>query len=225
MTPQPKVAWNGAEYLAVSGGIGLFAGRVQAVRLDAAGTPQGKPVDVIGGTKDANFSLAGVPDLGWLVVSHRSMPDPWGWGGPGAMRAVLVNAKGLPENLDALKEPGGAKEKLPGWLDEGRKKEKGATWPWGESAVAFDGKHSVVVWQRHHLCGEKNTNFENCDLIAARVDGYKSLDPAGMPVAASPTDEKWPALASNGAGRLFLLYEKHQGDGTVSVMGRMLTTE
>jgi hypothetical protein len=69
------------------------------------------------------------------------------------------------------------------------------------------------------------TNFENCDLIAARVDGYKSLDPAGVPVAASPAEEKRPALASDGAGRLLLVYEKQQGDGKVSVAGRMLRTE
>ena len=225
VTPQPKVSWNGSQYLAVSGGAGFWSGKVQAAQLDAGGAPRGKPVDVIGGTKAAVFSISGVPGKGWLVVSHRSPPDPWGWGGPGAMRAVLVNAQGQPENQDAVKEQGLGKDRLPGWLDMGRAKAKGDTWPWGESASAFDGKPSVVVWQRQHLCGEKMTNFENCDLIAARVDGYKSLDPAGVPVAASPAEEKRPALASDGAGRLLLVYEKQQGDGKVSVAGRMLRTE
>ncbi|MCY3019733.1 MAG: hypothetical protein NTW87_11980, partial [Planctomycetota bacterium] len=239
MTPQPKVAWNGSQYLAVSGGAGFWAGNVQAVQLDAhaetgtaGGAPRGKPVDVIRGTKAAVFSISGVPGKGWLVVSHRSPPDPWGWGGPGAMRAVLVSAEGRPENQDGVKEPAGVRDRLPGWLDIGGGKAKGGTWPWGESASVFDGKRSVVVWERHHLCGEKMTNFENCDLIAARVDGYKSLDTAGVPVAHAETgaagsaaEQKGPALASDGAAALLVVYEKHQGDGRVSVVGRMLKTE
>ena len=44
-------------------------------------------------------------------------------------------------------------------------------------------EQSVVVWQRYHLGGEKMTKFLKCDVIAARVDGIKSLDPAGVPWA------------------------------------------
>lgn len=123
------------------------------------------------------------------------------------------------------KEPAGVQSRLPNWLDMGKAKAKGDTWPWGESASAFDGQHSVVVWQRHHLCGEKMTNFENCDLIAARVDGYKPLDAAGVAVAASAAEERRPAVASDGVGRLLMVYEKQQGAGAVSVMGRMLQSK
>lgn len=225
ITPQPRVAWNGTAYLAAGGGAGFWQGSVYAVRLGENGAPLGKPLEVIKGTKAAVFSLSGVPGRGWLVVSHRSPPDPWGWGGPGAMRAVLVNADGRPENTDGVKEPAGVKEQLPGWLDMGREKTKGSTWPWGASASAFDGKRSVVVWQRHHLCGEKMTNFTNCDLIAARVDGYRSLDVTGIPVAASEAEETCPALASDGAGGLLAVYEKGQGDGRTAIMARVLRTE
>jgi hypothetical protein len=225
MSPQPKVAWNGAHYLAASGGAGFWQGTVQAIRLTVEGRPEGKPVPVISGTKAAVFSIAAVPAKGWLVVSHRSPPDPWGWGGPGAMRAVLVNPDGQPENRDGIKEPAGIQERLPGWLDLGKAETAGATWPWGESAIAFDGRQSVVVWQRHHLCGEKMTEFENCDLMAARVDGYQSRDAAGVPVAAGPREERRPALASAGDGRLLLLYEQRQADGRVILVGRCLHTE
>ena len=139
------------------------------------------------------------------------------------MRAALVNPDGKLENQDAIKEPAGVKARLPCWLDFGRAKKPGATWPWGQSASAWDGTHSVVVWQRHHLCGEKLTNFENCDLIAARVDGFKSLDEAGIPVAASAADETSPALASDGAGRLLCVYEKRSADARSRVAGRVLT--
>jgi hypothetical protein len=224
MTPQPKVAWDGPQYLAAAGGSGAWAGSVQAVRLDAGGAPQGKPVQVIRGTKAAVFSLAPSPGRGWLVVSPRSPPDPWGWGGPGAMRAVRIDRDGQPENTDGLREPSGVRDRLPGWLDMGLEKTAGATWPWGESAIAHDGRHHVVVWQRYHLGGEKRTEFENGDLIAARVDGFRSLDPAGIPVADGPTDETSPALAGGGDGRLLLLYERHETDGRATVVGRLLTT-
>jgi hypothetical protein len=222
VTPQPRVAWNGSHYLAAGGGAGAFKGNVLAVRLHADGTPQGKPAVVIRGTKAAAFSLCGVPPRGWLVVSHRSPPDPWGWGGPGAIRAAFVNTKGQTTNEDALKEPAGVKERLPGWLDMGLARSSAATWPWGPNASAFDGRQTVVVWQRHHLCGEKWTNFENCDLIAARVSGHRSLDPQGIPVAASRAEEQAPTLASAGTGRFLLIYERHEGAGRVLIAGRLL---
>jgi hypothetical protein len=225
MTPQPRIAWNGASYLAAGGGAGFWAGNVSAVRLAAGGTPQGKPAIVLGGTKAAVFSLSPVPGRGWLAVSHRSPPDPWGWGGPGAMRAALIGPRGEGEDKEALKEPSGVQSRLPNWLDMGKEKKAGATWPWGESASAFDGSRSVVVWQRHHLAGEKWTDFEDCDLIVARADGFRSLDPAGVPVAATPAEERRPALASDGRGKCLLVHETGRGDGRWRVAARLLRTE
>ena len=225
VTPQPKIAWNGSHYLAAGGGAGAFKGSVHAVRLNADGTPQGKPTAVIRGTKAADFSLTGVPGKGWLVVSHRSGPDPWGWGGPGAVRAAFLDAEGRTTNEDAIKEPAGVKDRLPGWLDFGRDKSAGATWPWGPNASAFDGRQTVVVWQRHHLCGEKMTNFENCDLIAARVVGHQSQDPPGVPVADSAAEEMAPALAGGDRGQLLLVYEVHEADGRVRIAGRLIRSD
>ncbi|HUT35323.1 MAG TPA: hypothetical protein VNE39_17685 [Planctomycetota bacterium] len=220
-TPQPELAWGGNCYLAAYGSQTVFT-----VMLG----PEGKPLNsakwgnqTIRSTKAAAFSLSAAAAKGWLVVGHRSPPDPWGWGGPGAMRAAFVNPDGKLENQDAVKEPAGVKSRLPGWLDFGREKKPGATWPWGQSASAWDGKHSLVVWQRHHLGGEKVTNFENCDLIAARVDGFKSLDEAGVPIAASAAEETRPALASDGAGRVLCVYEKRGPDAGSRIAGRMLT--
>ncbi len=90
---------------------------------------------------------------------------------------------------------------------------------------AWAGKHSLVIWQRHHLCGEKMTNFENCDLIAARVDGFKSLDRTGVPVAATEADEAKPAVASDGAGTILCVYEKREKDGKARVTGRILRVQ
>ncbi len=219
-TPQPKVAWNGKSYLAACGGAGFWSGEVRGVLLGADGKPLGKPTPILGGTKSAIFSLSAVPDKGWLVVTHRSPPDPWGWGGPGAMRAAFVGLEG--KTLEPVKEQY-PQARLANWLDFGREKKPGATWPWGASASAWDGKRSLVVWQRHHLCGEKMTNFENCDLIAARVEGHRSLDEAGVPVAASEADELSPALASDGGGRLLCVYEKRSSDAIARIACRLLT--
>ncbi len=125
-------------------------------------------------------------------------------------------------NQDAVKEPAGVKSRLPGWLDSARSRKPGAAWPWGPSASIWDGKHSLVVWQRHRLDGEKLTNFENCDLIAARVDGYTSLDRAGVPVAATEAEEIRPALACDGAGRVLCVYEKHGRGARSRIAARML---
>jgi hypothetical protein len=220
-TPQPKIAWNGNSYLVACGGAGFWSGEVRGILLGADGRPAGKPTPLLGGTKAANFSISAVPGKGWLVVSHRSAPDPWGWGGPGAMRAAFVNLQGKPENSTREESP---QSRLPNWLDVGREKTKTSTWPWGYSASAWDGKQSVVVWQRYHLAGEKMTNLVNCDLIAARVDGFKSLDPDGVPVAASDAEETRPALASDGAGRLLCVYEKHAQDGVAAIAMRAMLT-
>jgi hypothetical protein len=173
----------------------------------------------------AVFSLVPAAGNRWLVISHRSLPDPWGWGGPGAMRAVLIGEDGQPVNQDGIQEPAGVQDRLPGWLDLGWEKKEGATWPWGESACALDGARCVVVWQRHHLSGEKMTDLVDCDMIAPRIDGYRSLDPSGAPVAATPAEERRPALASGGEGRLLLVHERCQPDGRGRVAGRLIRTE
>ena len=222
MTPQPRVAWSGSHYLVASGGIGVFRGTVHTRRLTRDGQPVGKADRVLYGTKAADFSLSTAGAQGWLVVSHRSRPDPWGWEGPGAMRAAFVNADGKPEN--EVKEPSGVNHRLLNWLDLGKDKKEGATWPFGASASAFGGKHSLVVWQRHHLSGEKMTTLTNSDLIAARVDGFQSLDPAGIPVAASDRDELLPSLGGDGRGNFLLVYEQHRKDGRAFVCFRMLST-
>ncbi|MEI8257271.1 MAG: nucleotide excision repair endonuclease, partial [Deltaproteobacteria bacterium] len=64
--------------------------------------------------------------------------------------------------------------KLANWLDFGKDKNEGSPWPYGHSAVAWDGKQFVAVWQRHHIA--KSVSLTNCDLIASRVEGWKPLD-------------------------------------------------
>ncbi len=214
-SPQVRIAWGGGAYLAAYG-----ASATDCVLLGRDGKPAGKSAMAIRSTKEAAFSLSAAPGAGWLIVGHRSPPDPWGWGGPGAMRCAFVAADGKVEN-PTLQEPSGNWKKLDNWLDvsDGRK-----TWPWGESASAWDGKRFVAVWPRHHIVGETKSSFANCDLFASRVDRWKPLDPAGVPVAATEAEERQPSLASNGAGTLLCAYEKGE-KGATAIAARLLRTK
>jgi len=224
-TPQPRIAWGGEHYL-VAFGDGILA----SLRLGPAGkpldpklNPKRNPWDgqLVRHCKQPLPSIAGSSGTGWLVVAHRSAPDYWGWGGPGAMRCYLVGPDGKRDPGIKI-EPSGVRTQS-NWLDIGLSKKAGATWPMGESAVAWDGKQFVVVWQRHHI--EKQVMFTNCDLIASRVDGFKPLDPDGVAVATSAEEEKKPALASDGAGKLLCVYERYGKDGRVQICARALATQ
>lgn len=204
--PQVRIAWSGKAYLAIYGSTEIHC---QVLAPD--GKPQGQGQRMMN-CKSAAFCVAGAPEKGWLVIGQRSPPDPWGWGGPGAMRCAVVTPDGKIDNPTA-KEPSGNWDKLQNWLDVGGRNR--TTWPWGESASAWDGKQYIAVWPRHRITGEKKSNFTNCDLIASRVEGWKPLDPDGIPVVASGAEERAPGLASAGPGNLLLVYEKSEKGKTV----------
>ena len=224
-TPQPRVAWCGNHYLVAYGTSNLDSLRL--TRDGKPADPRRKPWDgrVVRGSKHPVFSVAALPGRGWLVVNHRSPPDPWGWGGPGGMRCYLMTPDGkLDYSLRPLvkQDRGGNWSKLPNWLDVGGRKR--TTWPYGTSACAWDGRHAVVVWQRHHITGPKKSSFTNCDLMAARVDGWKPVDAEAFAVAAGPEEERNPALASDGNGALLCVYEKYGKDRKVRVVARTIET-
>ncbi len=56
------------------------------------------------------------------------------------------------------------------------------------------------------------------------MDGWKPADKDGIPVAASPADERNPALAGDGAGKLLCVYEKFV-DGRTAIVARTLRTQ
>lgn len=68
--------------------------------------------------------------------------------------------------------------------------------------VTYDGRTFVVAWDDASRGGG--------DVLATRVDGDgRALDPAAVVVAASPAAETSPSLASNGAGRTLVAYERY----------------
>jgi hypothetical protein len=110
--------------------------------------------------------------------------------------------------------------KLANWLDFGKDKRENSPWPYGQSAVAWDGRQFVAVWQRQHIT--KTVSLTNSDILISRVDGWKPLDTDGVPVAVTELEEKNPALASDGAGSLLCVYEKHDKSGKVAIVARVL---
>jgi hypothetical protein len=213
-----NIAWDGKSYLVLAA--------PYAEKLDASGQLVDKKKNKYGimtgiHAGGLTCSLAG-GNGGWLLINDRSQPDYWGWGGPGAMRCRPIGADG---KMDAtiLQESSGVQTKQPNWLDLGNEKKDGSPWPYGGNAVAWDGKQYVAVWQRFHI--EKAVMFTNCDLIASRVEGWKPLDDAGVPVANADVDEKNPALASDGKGGLLCAYEKYEKDGSTHICVRPITSQ
>jgi hypothetical protein len=219
IAPQLRVAWDGKSFLVACAQAGFWqTGHV--VRLAPDGTPAGRKLRAA--VRVGRYSLAGVPGKGWLLVTHRSPPDAWGWGGPGAVRCYFVLSDG---NVDGSmpKEKGyPGHEKLPNWVDASTKDR--AIWPYGPNACAWDGKQTVVVWQRYRCVGEKKSMLSNPDLMAARTDGWKRLDETPIAITAGEADETEPALASDGAGGLLCVYEKER-KGRIAICARALTTK
>ena len=218
LAPMLRAAWDGKSFLVACAEAGFWrTGDVVRLR------PDGKPVAKKRRATVwvSRYSLTGVPGKGWLLVTHRNSPNAWGWGGPGAMRCYFVLSDGTMDGSMPKEAGYPGHKKEPNWVDASTKDR--AVWPYGPSAGAWDGKQTVVVWQRYHCVGEKKSTFANGDLVAARTDRWKRKDETPVPVAASKADETEPALASDGAGRLLCVYEKER-KGNVAICVRVLTT-
>ena len=212
ITPQPKIAWDGTSFLVACGGKPSYPAASDVVRVGPEGQPVGKKFAAMGSA--GLISLSAVPGRGWLLVTHRNTPNAWGWGGPGAMRCCFILADGnLDPSLPKENAYPGYDKLEPNWLDY-TTKDRG-NWPWGPSASAWDGKQSVVVWQRFHCVGEKKSMLANGDIMLSRTDGWKRQGDVPVAVAASDAEELDPALASDGAGNLLCVYEKEVGTRTI----------
>ena len=213
-----RIAWDGTNYR-----LAFVARSLLSMRV----SPDGKPADKksvvalrkhLGAAIRFSHSVAAAPGQGMLAVFTRSQPDYWGWGGPGAMICLLVGMDNKPDA--AIPREDYPQTKLANWLDFGKEKREGSPWPYGASAVAWDGRQFVAAWQRQHIT--KTVSLRNSDIIASRVNGWKPLDAKGILVAATEREEKNPALACDGAGKLLCVYEKHHKDGKVAIVARVL---
>jgi hypothetical protein len=237
----PLIGWNGRDHLLVCVDAARGGARanlhLKIQRMDTAGKILSFERKA-GYMKSLYNSVCGVPGKGWMLMRARTVPDFWGWSGPGAQMAYSITSEGkLAADSPSEKyyDPKARKKVLPlNWLDTSLGKKATRTphsrvgktiWPYGNSALAADGQHCVAVWQRFHTGGATGADLVNGDIMAGRLDRWKPLDgEGGIPVAASPADEFNPAVAGNGSGKLVCVYEKIV-DGVTQICARTIEAQ
>lgn len=184
------------------------------------------------------------------VWARGLRPDPWGWGGPGAILSVRLKDDGsVPENKAFNKirwSPRGreqyVKRLLPGVLDTahwrgysgwpqgkpgGFKEATDGLWPHAYLAgAAIPGSKGgyFVVWVRAHMRGLAQTG--RFDILGGRLkSGAKWEAPDYPPVelCADGGANLLPALSASEPGRPFLLlYERRAANGRSTVRARFV---
>jgi hypothetical protein len=240
----PRIAFSGKDCL-----VACFDARrsgdrlatyVKYVGMDAGGKERFRSTyrEDVAYSFSRRVSVCGVPGKGWVLVCSRALPDFWGWSGPAAQRAYRITPEGkraADSPTESYYDPERKRHVVPAnWLDTSMGKETHRAagpagipeiWPWGDSALAGDGRYNVAVWQRYHTGGSTGIDMVNGDIHSGRLEGWKPLDgQGGVAVAASAADELNPALAGNNAGTLLCVYEKVLDDGTKQICARTLQT-
>lgn len=225
--PCPKVAFDGKSFLVAAGGAAGVFNPTLCRLVGADGKPTGPIERLANSGTFPELSLAAQPGGGWAVINHRVRPDFWGWGGPAAQRAYAVTPDGKLAG-DMPKDNGYPKAQTgqPHWLDGKHVDGKSLGVPYGPSSAAGDGKHVLAAWQRFQQSRRGYSVVLNqCDIICGRVDGWKPLDNPPIVLAGSPLDERRPALAGDGAGKLICVYEKLLESGMVTLAAKLVKTE
>ena len=225
--PRPNVVWSDTEYLVWGGPTGAFL-EMTLQRVGANGQLVGQGWKRFGsadsiGTGYAvggavHTSVAHRPGHGWLMLCDRAVPDFWGWGGPGALRAYAIEADGKLDATQPKETQPKAGQLQPNWVDVVKGEKEKKTWPYARNAVAWDGRQFVAMWTIFHF-GATGADLINGDLMLARIDGWKSRE--GMTpiaVAATTTNELNPAVATDGAGTLLCVYEKQPDDARANMV-------
>jgi len=181
---------------------------------------------------------------GFMTVAGRaSAPDPWGWGGPGALVLSRVQADGTtPEsklnyayrlsNLCSRSVPNvvdaavwkGAKTWNAGAVGGFQGTEDGL-WPTGWPAVAHDGKGTYLfAWVKGTIAKDR-LNLSNLDIWLRGMDARTlEVRVADRKAAASAADETRPVLVNGPAGEILLLYERLQSGAPRSIEARRIGT-
>ena len=179
------------------------------------------------------------------VASRASVPDPWGWGGPGAVVLSRVLADGstpesklnyayrlsnlcsrsVPNVVDAAVWKGsktwdaGAVGGFPGTQD--------GLWPTGSPAVVHAGKDLfLLAWVKGTL-GKDKLTVSNLDVLVRGMDA-KSLAVRiadQKAAAAVDADETHPVLVNGPKGEVLLLYERLNTGDARHIAARRITVD
>jgi len=220
----PLIAWSGKEHLLVYSVARLpnprLAGQGKCwLRLDTSAKPLSKPGF---SWQNPHYAICAMPEgKGWLMATPGGPPNFWGRS-VGVQRVVRITPEGKRETAPGDSNYNPTKTAPGNWLDTSWRNK--GVWPWGVADLAPAGKHCVVVWERYRVGGATGIALSNGDIRAGRVDGWRRLDEqGGVAVAATAANERNPALAGNGAGKLLCVYEK-VAEGRSSIAARTLQT-
>lgn len=233
----PAVVWTGRNYFVSLGQSGRLVG--------ADGAPAGEALQMWNNDMARQGSVAAAWGRALSVFNITPSPSPWGWSGPGAVIGVSVTPEGQsPELAAAKKDRLGAPGDVAGrmvrnvvdsarWCNQngwpsgapgGLKGSHDGCWPSGATAAAWNGRSVIVVWTRAHFVDE--LRLANRDLRLRRVlDGWAPVDEPALDVAAGPTEEGAPALASDLAGGTLLAWERQLPEGGVAIDYRLLSED
>ncbi len=216
----PVAVWNGTNYAVFNKWYGAVVGADGKVVV---------PVSQLWRSKGVSWPAAAAAwGRAFDFFGTEPWPDPWGWGGGGAMVGVSLSPDGAsPEQgaapelgrLQAAEADGRVANCLdatrwrnhPGWpmgMRGGLKGTDGDTWISGRPAAAYNGRSLLCVWPRAHLVD--NRRLANRDLLLARVGpdwGQIDWPPVAVPGASGPTEETNPVLCAGGEGQALLAWE------------------
>ncbi|MCX7804396.1 MAG: hypothetical protein N3A38_04305 [Planctomycetota bacterium] len=185
-----------------------------------------------------------------LLWARGIAPDPWGWGGPGAIIGVRISGDGqVPENKAFNKirwSPEGreqyVKRLLPGVLDTARwkgfdgwpqgrpggfKEAEGGLWPHAYLAATplagAKGRY-FAVWVRAHMQGLGQTG--RFDIVGGRLKSGETWEAPDWPPAEIVADggaATLPAVASGAPdGPVLVVFERHLPDGSAAVKAKFV---
>jgi hypothetical protein len=178
----------------------------------------------------------------WAVSARTPYPDPWGWGGPGAVVCARVRAGGeVPDGQAKYNSSQLSERKVPNvvdaasWGDQpngpwragavgGFPGTHDGLWPRGLPTLAFAGEGLYLfAWVKGKISQDRLT-LGQYDVWLRGMD-HDSLQvrwPDRKLVGNESTDETRPALIAGPKGEVLLLYEQIPVEGPCRIVAHRL---
>lgn len=214
-----SVVFGGKDYLVSIGS--------EACLVGADGKLSGKALKLWSSDKHAAPATAAAWGKMLSFYNTSPSPDPWGWGGDGAIIGTSVLHDGTSPEFawakhgwyDLAKDQSDRVVKnvieaarwknhssWPMGMPGGFKGSHDGTWPSGATAAAFNGRSMLVVWNAANFVDV--LRIANRDIYLKRVlDSWAYVDEPRVKLVAGPTDEVSPALCAGKTGDALLAYE------------------